>query len=128
MDHRITRHRFLQEVPLSTGLTNDEACRRRQKFGPTAVSDTPLHPVRAASTKFWTPIPWMIGRCNCSRLSSAGTSRGAIIAGLLVFTAIAAGFADDGDPGYFQEGRAQTTLAALNSWNASTVAIIFGKA
>jgi hypothetical protein len=41
MDHRITTHRFLQEVSLSTGLTNDEACRRRQKFGPNAVSDTP---------------------------------------------------------------------------------------
>jgi hypothetical protein len=53
---------------------------------------------------------------------------GAIIAGLLVFTTIAAGFADNGNLGYFREGRAQATLAVLNSWNASAVAIMFGKA
>jgi hypothetical protein len=83
---------------------------------------------RAASTKFWAQIPWMVRGCDCSRLSSVGTSRVRLSRASWSFTAIAAGFADDGDLGYFQEGRAQATLAALNSWNASTVAIIFGKA
>ena len=49
-----------KDVPLPAGLTSDEARRRLEKFGPNAVPDTALHPLRRALTKFWAPVPWML--------------------------------------------------------------------
>jgi hypothetical protein len=46
-------------VSLQNGLTSDEARRRLEKFGPNAMPDTALHPLRMALEKFWAPIPWM---------------------------------------------------------------------
>jgi H+-transporting ATPase len=45
---------------LPTGLTSDEARRRLEKFGPNAMPDTALHPLRMAIEKFWAPVPWML--------------------------------------------------------------------
>ena len=106
MDHQISPHSFVKEVPLSTGLTSDEARRRLEKFGPNAVLDTTLHPVRRALTKFWAPIPWMLEAAIVLEIVLGKYFEAAIIAGLLVFNAAL---------GYFQEGRAQATLAALKS-------------
>ncbi len=50
MDHPITPQSSVNDVPLSTGLTSDEARRRLEKFGPNAVPDTALHPLRRALT------------------------------------------------------------------------------
>jgi len=41
-------------------LTGNEARRRLRKFGPNAMPDTALHPVRLALEKFWAPVPWML--------------------------------------------------------------------
>lgn len=49
-----------QDVPISTGLASDEARRLLEEFGPNAVPDTALHPLRRALAKFWAPVPWMI--------------------------------------------------------------------
>jgi hypothetical protein len=49
-----------QDGPLPTGLTSDEARSRIAKFGPNAVADTSLHPLRRALREFWTPVPWML--------------------------------------------------------------------
>ena len=49
-----------KDVPAPAGLTSDEARRRLQQFGPNAVPDTSLHPLRRALTKFWAPVPWML--------------------------------------------------------------------
>jgi H+-transporting ATPase len=45
---------------LPSGLTDEEARRRLQKFGPNAMPDTALHPLRMALEKFWAPVPWML--------------------------------------------------------------------
>jgi H+-transporting ATPase len=50
----------VRDSPLSTGLTSDEARRRLEQFGPNAVPDTALHPLRRALAKFWAPVPWML--------------------------------------------------------------------
>ena len=42
------------------GLTTDEAEIRLKKFGPNAMPDTTVHPLRSALSKFWTPVPWML--------------------------------------------------------------------
>ena len=45
---------------LPNGLTNDEAHRRLEKFGPNAMPDTAFHPLRMALEKLWAPVPWML--------------------------------------------------------------------
>ncbi|OOG59007.1 HAD-IC family P-type ATPase [Polaromonas sp. C04] len=88
------------------GLTSDEARRRLEKFGPNAMPDTALHPLRMAIEKFWAPVPWMLEAAIVLQLALGKYVEAAIIAGLLVFNAAL---------GLFQESRAQATLAALKS-------------
>ena len=91
---------------LPSGLTNDEARRRLEKFGPNAMPDTALHPLRMAIEKFWAPVPWMLEAAIVLELALGKYIEAAIIAALLVFNAAL---------GLFQESRAQATLAALKS-------------
>ena len=89
-----------------SGLTSDEATRRLEKFGPNAMPDTSVHPLRMALEKFWAPVPWMLEAAIVLELVLDKYAEAAIIAGLLVFNAAL---------GLFQESRAQATLAALKS-------------
>jgi magnesium-transporting ATPase (P-type) len=103
MNQPIISQAFFKDVPVSTGLTSDEARRRLEKFGPNAVADAALHPLRRALTKFWAPVPWMLEAAIVLEVVLGKYVEAAIIAGLLAFNAAL---------GYFQEGRAQATLAA----------------
>jgi len=104
MDNPIPPQVSVKDVPLPTGLTSDEARRRIEKFGPNAVPDTALHPLRRALAKFWAPVPWMLEAAIVLEVALGKYVEAAIIAVLLVFNAAL---------GFFQEGRAQATLAAL---------------
>ncbi|MGD0360916.1 MAG: HAD-IC family P-type ATPase [Bryobacteraceae bacterium] len=90
----------------AAGLTSDEARRRLQKFGANAVPDTSVDPLRRALTKFWAPVPWMLEAAIVLEIVLGKYVEAAIIAVLLAFNAAL---------GFFQEGRAQATLAALRS-------------
>jgi magnesium-transporting ATPase (P-type) len=51
---------YRKKIPLAPGLTSGEARARLEKFGPNAMPDTAMHPLRRALAKFWAPVPWML--------------------------------------------------------------------
>ena len=88
------------------GLTNEEARTRLAKDGPNAMPDTSAHPLRNALAKFWAPVPWLLEASVVLEIVLHKYYEAAVIAALLLFNAALA---------YFQESRAQATLAALKS-------------
>ena len=48
------------DVQTPAGLTSEEVRGRLEKFGPNAVPDTALHPLRRALAHLWAPVPWML--------------------------------------------------------------------
>jgi len=90
----------------SAGLASTEARSLLEKFGPNAMPDTSLHPLRRAIAKFWAPVPWMLEAAIVLELVLNKYAEAGVIAGLLAFNAAL---------GFFQEGRSQATLAALKS-------------
>jgi H+-transporting ATPase len=78
------------------------------------MPDTAVNPLRRALAKFWSPIPWMLEAAIILELVLGKFVEAGIIAVLLVFNAAL---------GFFQEGRAQTTLAALKSRLALTASV-----
>jgi H+-transporting ATPase len=93
------------------GLTTAEARTRLAKFGPNAMPDTSVHPLRMAFEKFWAPVPWMLEAAIVLEVVLGKYMEGSIIATLLVFNAVL---------GLLQESRAQATLKALKSSLALT--------
>ena len=106
MENPGTPQSIVKDVSLSNGLTSEEARSRLEKFGPNAIPDTALHPLRRALAKFWAPVPWMLEAAIVLEAVLGKYVESAIIFGLLAFNAVL---------GFLQEGRAQVTLAALKS-------------
>jgi H+-transporting ATPase len=104
----------VKDVALPAGLTSDEARRRLEASGPNAVPDTAMRPLRRALTKFWAPVPWMLEAAIVLELALGKYIEAGIIASLLAFNAAL---------GFFQEGHAQATLAALKSRLALNAAV-----
>jgi H+-transporting ATPase len=67
-----------------------------------------------ALAKFWAPVPWMLEAAVILQLVLHEYIEAGVIGGLLVFNAAL---------GFFQEGRAQATLAALKSRLALTASV-----
>src|ERR1700722_7668480 len=96
------------------GLSSDEARARLERSGPNEMPDTAMRPWRMALEKFWEPVPWMLEAAIVLLLVLHEYAEAAVIAGLLVFNAAL---------GFFNEGRAQATLAALKTRLALTASV-----
>jgi H+-transporting ATPase len=96
------------------GLTSEEARRLSDQFGPNSMPDTSAHPARMAIEKLWAPIPWMLEAAIVLEAVLGKFIEAGIIAVLLLFNAAL---------GFFQEGRAQATLAALKKRLAPTASV-----
>jgi len=70
------------------------------------MPDTSAHPLQDVLAKFWAPVPWLLEASIVLEIALHKYYEAAVIAALLVFNAALA---------YFQESRAQATLAALKS-------------
>jgi H+-transporting ATPase len=70
------------------------------------MPDTSAHPLRNALAKFWAPVPWLLEASVVLEIALHKYYEAAVIAALLVFNVALA---------WFQESRAQATLAALKS-------------
>jgi H+-transporting ATPase len=96
----------LKTTAVSAGLTTEEARRRLEQFGPNAMPDTTLRPLARAIAQLWAPVPWMLELAIVMEIALGRYVEGAIVAVLLGANAAL---------GFFQEGRAQATLAAMKS-------------
>ena len=103
------------EAPPPAGLTSEEAHRRLAQVGPNTIPDASLRPLRRALGEFWAPVPWMLEAAMALELVLGKSVEAGIILVLLVFNAAL---------GFFQEGRAQATLAALKSRLALNASVL----
>ena len=97
-----------------TGLTREEAQRRRGQFGANVVADKEPPRALAYLAKFWAPIPWMLELAIVIQIGLGAYVDAAVIAGLLLFNATL---------GFFQENRARTAVAALKARLAPTALV-----
>jgi len=106
MDNPVIPPTAAKDTPPPTGLTGDEARRRLGESGPNAMPDVSVHPLRRMLAQLWTPVPWMLEAAIVLEVVLGKYAEAAIIGALLAFNAAL---------GFFQEGHAQATLAALKS-------------
>jgi len=90
----------------SNGLSSNVARSRLAQDGPNATPDASVHRLRNVLAKFWAPVPWLLEASIILQVVLHKYFEASIIGALLVFNAALS---------YFQEGRAQATLAALKS-------------
>ncbi len=86
------------------GLSSTEAESLRAEFGPNAVVEEPIHPLKRFALHFWAPVPWMLEAVIALQLFLGEWLTASMIAALLLFNVLL---------GAFQESRANAALALL---------------
>lgn len=96
------------------GLSSAAARQRLAQFGPNAVSEPSVHPMRTFAQQFWAPVPWMLEAAILVQASLGEYLEAAVIGGLLLFNALLA---------FFQHSHAQAALELLKSRLALTASV-----
>ena len=91
-------------VPISTGLTSQEASSRLNQYGPNAVQESRPHPLLLLLKNFWGPVPWMLETTIALELYLGKTIEAIVIGALLLFNAILS---------FMQESHAKNALGLL---------------
>ena len=86
------------------GLSSAETESLRAEFGPNAVVEKPIHPLKRFALHFWAPVPWMLEAVIALQLFLGEWLTASMIAALLLFNVLL---------GAFQESRANAALALL---------------
>jgi len=86
------------------GLSSAQVASLRAEFGPNAVVEEPIHPIRRFARHFWAPVPWMLEATIGLQIILGAWLTASIIAALLLFNVLLAAF---------QESRANAALALL---------------
>ena len=101
-----------------SGLSAAEARERLSHYGPNSIADVEERPFRRILEKFSAPVPLLLEATVVLELVLGKYVEAAVILALLVFNAAI---------GYFQESRAQATLAALKSRLSLTASVLRDK-
>ncbi|MFW5488027.1 MAG: plasma-membrane proton-efflux P-type ATPase [Desulfovibrio sp.] len=88
------------------GLSEQEAAKRLEKYGPNALEDHRVSPIVKFLGYFWGPIPWMIEAAAILSLLVRHWADFCIIVSLLIFNAVV---------GFWQEYQAGNAVDALKS-------------
>jgi H+-transporting ATPase len=97
------------------GLSSEEATRRLECCGPNTTAETEIPAWRVLIGKFVTPVPCLLEAAIVLQLFLHEYIEASVIGLLLVFNAAL---------GFFQEGRAKATLAALKSRLALNASVL----
>jgi H+-transporting ATPase len=89
-----------------TGLTEEEAKRRLERFGYNEIAERKVHPILKLLSYFWGPIPWMIEAAAVLSALVRHWEDFAIITALLVMNA---------GVGFWEEFQAGNAIAALKA-------------
>jgi len=86
------------------GLSWAEAARRRAGFGPNAVVEERVSPLKRVVRHFWAPVPWMLEATIVLQIAIGQRVTGVLITALLILNVVL---------GVLQESRADAALALL---------------
>jgi len=86
------------------GLSAAEVASQRAKFGPNAIVEEEVHPLRRLARQFWAPVPWMLEATIVLQIAIGQWLTASMIAALLLFNVAL---------GVFQESRANAALTLL---------------
>ncbi len=92
------------DTDIERGLTQDEASRRLERYGPNALEEKHVSAVARFVTFFWGPIPWMI---EIAAILSAAVRHWDDFTIIAVMLAVNAGV------GFWEEFKADNAIAAL---------------
>jgi H+-transporting ATPase len=96
------------------GLTTVEASRLHGLGDSNTLAEAAVHPARLALSKLWSPIPWMLEAAVVFQIVLGEYAEAAVVGLLLLFNA---------GLSYFQEGRSQATMRALQGRLALTASV-----
>ncbi len=104
---KMSREELFERLSTSLeGLTEEEAAKRLQEYGPNALEEKKVNPLLKFLGYFWGPIPWMIEIAAALSLVVRHWADFVVITVLLVFNAAV---------GFWQEFKAGNALEALKA-------------